>query len=177
MGRYSMHTPCSERKGTAALVLSLLLAVNATAAADCAPDDACAAEAFVARLITVADEKDPAAVLKRFDRTFGVGLASHTLVFVSALLDVQSRNDVVRFVRLGDEEFYPLSFGREDECVALGQLDSDLTVDGWTGGRITPETQPPSWLYRKGRTQLTAHPRPGDARCTGSILLTYRNPK
>lgn len=173
-----MPTRCTERRRAAGLLLALLLVAGGRASAtQCARGVPCTADAFMARLLTVADEPDPATLLRRFDRTFGVELARHTLVFVSALLEVDTPHAVVRFVRLGDEQFYPLSFGSPGECVGADALERALLADGWSGGRVLPQVRAPLWLYLKGRTQLTAHPRADDAHCTGSILLTYRNPK
>jgi len=116
----------------------------------------------------------PANVLRSFDRSSGVDVARHTRVFVSQLLAVDTAPDVVRFIRLGDEEFYPLSCGGPEQCVGADERERVLTADGWSGGRV-PESREPLCLYLKGHSQLTAHPRLHDAHCTGSILLTYRN--
>ena len=137
------------------------------------------AEQFVARLLMVADAGAPAEVPADFDRAFGVELALHTRVLVSAPLEGESRHDVKRFVRLGDE-WYPLSFGASGVCLTYGTLEALLKADGWEGGAAQAPGRPGErWLYRKARTQLLAEAArdtdPATAvDCIGSILISFR---
>jgi hypothetical protein len=165
MGRYSMPTPCFEALRALGIAGGVALAAVAAASP-------CAADAFLTQLLAVADVTDPAAVSDRFSSTFGDELARHTRVFVSAPLDVQSPNDVVRFVRVGDEGV-PLDLGVPGRCVSLNALAARLKADGWSGGR-TAANPSERWMYRKGRTQLTAHAATGAPECSGEILLTFR---
>jgi hypothetical protein len=176
-----MRTRCSDALGGAARLL-LMAAVPTLAhpGEACATRLPCTAEAFVERLLTVADETRPAAVPGALDQAFGVELTRHTLVFVSAMLETSEPFSVVRFVRLGDT-WYPLSFGTPGACVTFEPLDRLLQADGWQGGRTQgAHRHSEVWVYRKARTQLLAEPMElkdpsGRARtCAGSILLTYR---
>lgn len=172
-----MPTRCSE---TALLCAVLLVALSGVATAGetpCGNGLPCSAEGFVTALLRVIDVPQPDALLERYDQVFGVELARHTRVLVSALLEVQAPNDVVRFLRLGDEA-YPLSLGAATPCVGLAPLQRALAADGWSGGReLSGDTRSELWLYRKGRTQLTARPLAGKADCAATILVTYRRPK
>lgn len=176
-----MLTQCSDALGGAACLL-LMAAVPALAHAEeaCATRLPCTQEAFVERLLTLADETRPAAVPATLDQAFGVELTRHTLVFVSAMLETSEPFSVVRFVRLGNT-WYPLSFGTPGACVMFEPLDRLLQADGWQGGRTQgAQRHSEVWVYRKARTQLLAEPMElkdasGRARtCAGSILLTYR---
>jgi hypothetical protein len=162
-----MPTRCSET--LRALGVGGLAVAALTAAA--AP----AADAFLSRLLAVADVSDPATLSERVTSAFGKELAPHNRVFVSATLEVQAPNDVVRFVRLGDDDV-PLDLRVPGQCVGLQALALRLHADGWTGGRTGAEPAAP-WTYRKGRTQLTAHAHAQRPECAASILLTYRPPR
>jgi hypothetical protein len=113
-----------------------------------------------------------------FDRAFGVELALHTRVLVSGPLEGESRHDVTRFVRLGDE-WYPLSFGASGACLTYGTLEPLLKADGWEGGAAQAGRPGERWVYRKARTQLLAEAArdtdPATAvDCIGSILISFR---
>jgi hypothetical protein len=166
---------------TGALLLGLLASPSGADQPCCAPARPCRPDEFVKLLLRVADETDPQAVLRDFDQVFGVGLALHTRVLVSAMLDRPARNNVLRFVRLGDP-WYPLSFGNADDCLGFEPIDRLLRADGWQGGRTASGAGAPAeaWVYQKGSTQFWGEPRDikgaaGDARtCAASILLTFR---
>jgi hypothetical protein len=161
--------------------VGLLASPSGADQASGAPARPSSPDEFVQRLLRVADETDPQAVLRDFEQVFGVELALHTRVLVSALLDLPARNNVLRFVRLGDP-WYPLSFGNADDCLGFEPLDRLLRADGWQGGRTAGVAGAPAevWVYQKGRTQFWAEPRDvkgaaGSARtCAASILLTFR---
>ena len=181
MGRCSMPMRFSEALAGAACLLIVAAAGAATHADEgCATHLPCTEDAFVERLLKLADETRLSALPGALDEAFGVELALHTRVFVSAMLETSEPFGVERFVRLGDS-WYPLNFGAAGVCVTLPAMDRLLLADGWQGGRAagargTPEV----WVYRKGRTQLLVEPlelkdSSGGARtCAGSILLTYR---
>jgi hypothetical protein len=166
-----------------ALLLGLLAPPSGAYEAICVPPQPCSPVDFVTQLLRVADETDPQAVLTDFDRVFGVALALHTRVLVSALLDPPARNNVLRFVHLGDP-WYPLSFGHpaDYDCVGFELIDRLLRADGWQGGRTAGAAGAPAevWVYQKGRTQFWAEPRDikgaagGMCTCAASILLTFR---
>jgi hypothetical protein len=166
-----------------ALLLGLLASPSGADQVACAPRQPYSPDEFVQQLLRVADETDPQAVLRDFDQVFGVELALHTRVLVSALLDPPARNNVLRFVRLGDP-WYPLSFGHpaDYDCVGFELIDRLLRADGWQGGRTAGAAGAPAevWVYQKGRTQFWAEPRDvkgaaGSARtCAASILVTFR---
>jgi hypothetical protein len=154
----------------------MAMMIGAACAADAVCSSApCGTDAFLTALLGVANEADPTLVQGRFTAAFGDELARHTRVLVSAPLEVQAPNDVVRFVRLGDEDA-PLDLGLPGQCVTLAALESRLKADGWSGGR-TAATPRDFWTYRKGRTQLTAHAQTRHADCAASILVTYRRKK
>lgn len=176
-----MPTRCSDALAGAAWLL-MMAAAPAVSFADetCAGRLPCTEEAFVERLLRLADETRLSAVPGALDEAFGVELSRYTRVFVSRMLETSEPYGVVRFVRLGDT-WYPLSFGSRGVCVTLAPVERLLQADGWQGGR-TPRArgEPDVWVYRKGRTQLMVEPMEledavGSARtCAGSILLTYR---
>jgi hypothetical protein len=172
---------CSEALAGAAWLLITAAAPAVTHADEaCATHLPCTEEAFVERLLKLADETRVPAIPGALEQAFGVELTVHTRVFVSAPLDTDEPYGVVRFVRLGDT-WYPLNFGVPGACVTLAPMDRRLQADGWRGGRTAgARGMPDVWVYRKGRTQLLVEPMQlkdssGSARtCAGSILLTYR---
>jgi hypothetical protein len=182
MGRCSMPLRCSEALAGGAACLLIMAAVPALTHAEqaCATRLPCTEDAFLERLLKVANETRLSALPGVLDQAFGVELTLHTRVFVSALLETSEPFGVQRFVRLGDT-WYPLNFGTPGACVTLAPMDRVLQADGWQGGRTagargTSEV----WVYRKGRTQLLVEPMElkdssgGGRTCAGSILLTYR---
>lgn len=176
-----MPTRCSEALAAGAWLVMVAAAPACTFADEtCAGRLPCTEEAFVERLLKLADETHLSAVPGALDEAFGVELSRYTRVFVSRMLETSEPYGVVRFVRLGDT-WYPLSFGARGVCVTLAPVERLLQADGWQGGRTQgARGEPDVWVYRKGRTQLMVEPMElkdavGSARtCAGSILLTYR---
>jgi hypothetical protein len=170
-----MPTRCSDVTARLAILCCLILPALVRAETNSASALPRSDEEFVGQLLKVADETDPRAVPATFWATFAPELAQHTRVLVSGLLTSESPNNVVRFVRLG-EEWYPLSYGGPGECVAVALIDRQFRADGWQGGRS--ETPGESlWLYRKGQAQLSVQTRTAKdtaASCALSLLLTYR---
>jgi hypothetical protein len=154
-----MPTRFSERlAGAAGLLMMAALPAAALADEACATRLPCTEEAFVERLLRLADETRLSAVPGALDQAFGVELTRHTRVFVSAMLAPSEPYGVVRFVRLGDT-WYPLNFGIPGACVTLAPMDRGLQADGWQGGRTAgARGKPDVWVYRKGRTQLLVEP-------------------
>jgi hypothetical protein len=181
MGRCSMPTRCSEALSAAAWLLVMATAPGVALADEaCATRLPCSEDAFVERLLKLADETRLPSVPLALDQAFGVELTRYTRVFVSAVLETDEPYGVMRFVRLGDT-WYPLNFGAPGVCVTLAPMDRLLQADGWRGGRTHGARGTSDvWVYRKGRTQLLVEPMElkdaaGSPRtCAGSILLTYR---
>jgi hypothetical protein len=154
----------------------LLGALAGTAQAACRPPDLCSPDEFVTRLLQVANQTQPARVPADFERAFGPDLARHTPVLLSEPIEGAQRNDVARFLRLGDET-HPLHFGPTDACVTFTALARGFRADGWEGG--IEQTPGQSVLrYLKGFNQLTAARVPGTqatADCAASIVITFRS--
>jgi hypothetical protein len=168
-----MPTPCSDRGRRGVRALAALLALCSGAQALSAVPAPSTAQSFIAQLLLLANLRDPGALQQQYDAAFGSDFAGHTHVLLSTMIPVTAANEVVRFVRLGDET-QPLVFGAQ--CVRLEALEQQLTADGWEGGHASDAKAQPR-MYRKGRTQLTVRAEPRRAGCAQSILITYRTPK
>ena len=146
-----MPTRCSEALARGAWLLMVAAAPAVTLADEtCAGRLPCTEEAFVERLLKLADETHLSAVPGVLDQAFGVELSRYTRVFVSRMLETSEPYGVVRFVRLGDT-WYPLSFGTGGGCVTLAPVEQLLPADGWQGGRTQgARGEPDVWVYRKG---------------------------
>jgi hypothetical protein len=175
MGRYSMPTAYSERARAALRAATALLTLCMGMPALSAAPAPATAQAFLEHLLPLANVTDPAALQRQYDDVFGADFSAQTRVYVSTIVPVSAANEVVRFIRFGDDT-RPLAVG--GQCVALAALGQQLRADGWDGGRAVgaaASAQPA--VYRKGRTQVTVRAQPGRATCAQSILITYRTPK
>jgi hypothetical protein len=170
-----MPTRYSDRARGVARAAAALLALCAGTPALGAPPTPATPQAFLEQLRMLADVRDPADLQQQYDAAFGADFSAHARVYVSTIVPVTAANEVVRFVRLGDDT-QPLAVGHE--CVALASLAQELRADGWEGGPAAGAAagSPPA-VYRKGRTQLTVRAQPKRTACAQSILITYRTPK
>jgi hypothetical protein len=157
---------------------ALLGALAMAAQPACHPPDPCSAAEFVTRLLQVANETQPQRLPADFERAFGPDLARHTRVLVSEPVEGAQKNEVARFVRLGDET-HPLHFSAADACVTFAALERGFKADGWEGGVQEVPGAQPVLRYLKGYNQLTAaRVRAGvraTADCAASIVITFRS--
>jgi hypothetical protein len=162
-----------------ALAGMALAAPGGAQAAACCSQPPGSAEQFVARLLRVADETQPARVATDFQAVFGTQLARYTRVLVSELMSA-SRNGVARFVQLGEAD-RPLRFDASDRCISFAVLADGLRADHWEGGMTeVPGFPGRTWHFLKGGTQLTADAATGRgaaAACVGTIVITFRAPR
>ena len=108
------------------------------------------------RLLQVANETQPSALPADFEHAFGPDLARHTRVLVSEPVEGAQKNEVARFVRLGDE-MHPLHFSAAMPASRSQRSTAASRPMAGKAALAIPGAQP-VLHYMKGFNQLTAAP-------------------